>query len=97
MTLAVVLVSVAAVVVGYLLVSWLRKPAARNPFATDSRQPLRPLVVDQKLRDKVLKQCKYLLAGSASRHRSVLALGLFVQLFEVEYSCIRECNAFKVS
>jgi len=45
-----------ALAAGYLLASWLRKPATRNPFARDARKPVQPLVTDQKLRDKVLKQ-----------------------------------------
>jgi len=39
-----------------LLYSWWRGKSAPNPFAADARQPLKPLELDQKERDRVLKQ-----------------------------------------
>ena len=59
MSVTLVLVAAAVLVALYLLVSWLRTPGAPNPFASDSRRPVKPLVVDQKLRDNVIKQCEY--------------------------------------
>lgn len=40
-----------------LLVAWWRKPRSANPFQQDDRQPPRKLELDQKMRDKVIKQC----------------------------------------
>jgi len=39
-----------------LLVGWWRRPRSSNPFATDAGKPVKPLELDQKKRDKVLKQ-----------------------------------------
>ncbi|XP_037093628.1 all-trans-retinol 13,14-reductase-like [Pollicipes pollicipes] len=54
--LVLVLKVTAVLVAVRLLVRWLRRPRSNNPFASDARQSVRPLVIDQKARDRVIKQ-----------------------------------------
>ncbi|XP_037093625.1 all-trans-retinol 13,14-reductase-like [Pollicipes pollicipes] len=54
--LVLVLKVTAVLVAVRLLVRWLRRPRSNNPFASDARQSVRPLVTDQKARDRVIKQ-----------------------------------------
>lgn len=53
MWIAVVLISLALVAILYIYVVGTPGP---NPFGIDTREPLKPMVFDRKLKNKVLKQ-----------------------------------------
>lgn len=53
MWITVVLISLALVAILYKYVAGTAGP---NPFGIDTREPLKPMVFDRKLKNKVLKQ-----------------------------------------